>query len=109
MKQGYWTPFHRLGPLDLVVVLYNIATCQDADCDAVRTQKELLKIIELNNGGFSKTQLESALYCCNINDEDEIFWHPYGKSFDKFLVGAIPRGHRFDKYYNLIEKKKEKK
>lgn len=108
MKGTYWTPFHRLGPLDLVVALYNISLCDHVDCDADMTKKKLLQIIESNTGSVTKEQLEKVLYCLNINDEENKFWHPLNQSFDKYLIDALPRGYAFDKYYNVIEKRKNK-
>lgn len=100
----FWTPFHRLGTLDLVIAMYNVATCDHVDCDPHATKQELLKSIEKFNGAFTKEALERVLYCLNMNEEDNKFWHPLGKSFDKYLITATPRGYFFDKYYNLIEK-----
>ena len=102
---GFWKPFHRLTPMDLVVALYNIAICSEADCDPDYTQKELIKAVDRHQGKVTKEALERILFCLNMNDEDGKFWHPLDKTFDGYLKTAIPVGYTFDKDYNLLGKK----
>lgn len=109
MSKSFWVPFHRLSPLDFVVALYNVSICEHADCDPEYTKKKLIATLTRNNGSFTKAALERVLFCLNMNHEDGIFWHPLDRGFDKYLVSATPRGYTFDKYYNLIKKKKVKK
>lgn len=54
---------------------------------------------------IEKSALESALWSCNLLDEQKAFEHPDGKSFDDFLNSILEprgRGEKFDKIYNLI-------
>lgn len=102
----FWHPFQRLSALDFVVALYNVATCDEADCDPEYTQKKLIISIMKYKGAVTKPSLERVLFCLNMNDEAGKFWHPLNYSFDKFLKQAVPQGWKFDKYYNTLERVK---
>lgn len=107
MHKGPWTPFQRLTPLELTVVIYNVAICEEVDCDPDYTYEEVIKALDEYSGKFTKKALERVLFCLNMNDEDGFFWHPLDKSFDVFVREILPNGYKFDKYYNLIEKEKK--
>lgn len=100
----------KVRPLEAVVLMHHIVHCKDAENDADRTVKELITELDTSRGWLSKGLLESALYCCNMENERGKFWHPLGKSFDRFLHGIIPPDLHFDRYYNVIyELRSEKK
>lgn len=50
----------------------------------------------------SIADLESALWSCNLMNEQEEFWHPKEETFDQF-VRSLLKGRKFDKKYNTIE------
>lgn len=98
----------RVSPLQAVVLLHHVIHCPDASNDADRTVKEIVREIDEYPGHLPKGLLESALYCCNMEDERENFWHPLGQSFDRFVQGIFGTNKQlaFDKYYNVIYEKK---
>ncbi len=103
-------PRFRVSPLTCVVLLHHVTKCDDADNDADRTVHEITTQIDQFQTSIPRALLESALYCCNMENERGQFWHPYGWSFDKFVNETIrDRDLHYDKYYNLIYEKKRKK
>lgn len=82
--------------------MHNVLHSDDADNDADRTVEEIVAEIDAFDGYLSKGVLESALYCCNIENEKKKFWHPLGWSFDKFLKDVVPKQQKFNKYYNVF-------
>lgn len=93
-------------PLQVVVLLHHVVHCEDAENDADRTVAEIIQELDSSNGHLSKGLLESALYCCNLENERGKFWHPLGHNFDRFLTGLINKTMHFDKYYNVIYEKR---
>lgn len=51
-----------------------------------------------------ESDVESALWSCNLLSEKRRFWHPKGLTFDEFLSKLLP-GASFDKMYNVIKEK----
>jgi hypothetical protein len=96
---------YSISALETVVLMENVVKCEDANNDADRTVEELISEIDAFDGYVSKTILEAALYCCNIQSEDKKFWHPHGWSFDQFVHELLPKYHEFNKYYNWITRK----
>ncbi len=98
-----------ISPLTAVVLLHHVTKCDDADNDADRTVLEITQQIDNFRRSLPTALLESALYCCNMENERGNFWHPYGWSFDKFVVETInDEDLHFDRYYNVIYEKKRK-
>ncbi len=50
------------------------------------------------------SDLESALWSCNLMNENGAFWHPLDRTFDEFLRDVLP-GEKFDKNYNFVKEK----
>lgn len=100
--------FHslRVSPLQAVVLLHHVVHCADAENDADRTVKEIIHEIDEYPGHITKGVLESALYCCNMENEKGKFWHPLGHNFDRFLNGLLNKHLHYDKYYCVIYEKK---
>ncbi len=96
----------RVTPLQAVVLLWHVIHCEDAENDADRTVAEIIHEIDSYPGHLTKGVLESALYCCNMENERGKFWHPLEHSFDRFLLGILNKQLHFDKYYNVIYEKK---
>jgi hypothetical protein len=97
----------KVGHLDALVLLHHIVRCEDASNDAERTVHDLIMAFESYKGWLPKAVLESALYCCNMEDERGNFWHPLGKQFDGWVRTVVPWDLHFDKYYNVIYEKKD--
>lgn len=76
--------------------------CEDAENDADRTVEEIITEIDDFDGYLSKGVLESALYCCNMENERNQFWHPREWSFDRFVEELLPYQKKFNNYYNVI-------
>lgn len=90
--------------MDLVILLGNVyrglveplVGFEDAD----RTVAELT--LELNRKTqVGRTALESALWSCNLLNEQGKFWHPKGVDFETFLK-KICQGEGFNKSYNYF-------
>lgn len=98
---------YPVSPLEALVLIHHVVHCEDAENDADRTVQELVQEIDHYDGYISKGVLESALYCCNLENERGHFWHPLKYPFDSFLRKVIPGGQHFDKYYNCLYEIKE--
>lgn len=112
MKKLSPTFRYPVKPLQALVLLQNVLNCPDAENDADRTVEELCLEIDMFDGYLSKGVLESALYCCNMNDESPDgqktkFWHPRGMSFQRFISDLLPANQRFDRYYNVLHEEKK--
>lgn len=99
----------RVGLLERVILIQNVLTCSDAENDAEQTVKELVRKLKNNNEKISRQAMESALYCCNMKNEDDSFWHPFKKSFRGFVLDLSQDNWWFDEYYNLMRGNDEKK
>ncbi len=89
------------------MLIHHVTHSEDAENDADRTVGEIITEIDAFDGYLSKGVLESALYCCNIENEKKQFWHPLNWSFEKFLRDIIPKKQKFNSYYNVILEEKE--
>jgi len=92
-----------ISPLEAVVLLHNVLKCEDAENDADRTVDEIVGEIDDLDGMITKSLLESALYCCNMEDERKQFWHPLKWELKRFVKELLPHKYVFDYYYNRIE------
>lgn len=50
--------------------------------------------------------VESALWSCNLMNEQKKFWHPDKKKFDEFLGGLKLENYVFDRKFNTLDRKK---
>lgn len=94
-----------LRPLDIAILLHNVYHCPDASNDADHTIEEIVLTLNKGVGYLTKELLESALYCCNMNNEQGKFWHPQKVQFDSFVKHLLGADFQFNKYYNYIEEK----
>lgn len=100
----------QISPLTAVVLLHHVVNCDDADNDADRTVREIAVELDKYRSSIKRAVLESALYCCNMEEERGKFWHPFDHSFNRFIDEILPSDFHFDRYYNQIyEKKKQAK
>lgn len=98
----------RVSIMQAAVLLHNVGICLDADCDADMTVAELVHELDKTDayrGYIARPVLESALFCCNVNDEDDEFWHPTGRTFNQFLYDVLPTDVEFDRFYNFLREK----
>lgn len=93
---------YPISPMEALVLLRNIEKCPDAENDADRTVEEICSEIDSFDGKVSKSLLESALYCSNMESEAGKFWHPFGWTFKRFVEELLPKNTTFDMYYNQI-------
>lgn len=98
---------YPIRPLEAIVLIHHVLHCPDAENDAEKTVIELTMELDAWDGYVSKAVLESALYCCNIENEKRKFWHPLKQKFDGFVDELLPVGKHFDRYYNCIYDKKK--
>jgi hypothetical protein len=102
----------RLSLLDAVVLLYHIhrgVTTEGVGFeDANKTLQQLTRSLSQFKYTVTEQTLESALWSCNLMDEQGEWWSPEGDDFDTWLKRFLADQHlSFDKFYNvLIERKK---
>ncbi len=92
---------YKVSPVDALILVYHVTHCEDAENDADRTIEELINHLD-TFGYIGKGVLESALYCCNMENERRKFWHPQKRTFDSFLDRMLPNDQKFNKEYNFI-------
>lgn len=93
----------KISRLDSVILMHNVWLCEDNDTHADLTFNEL--IAALAKGGLmDEGLLESALYCCNMNFENDKvgFQHPYEADFKTWVQELIGHDYAFDYRYNQI-------
>lgn len=49
-------------------------------------------------------EVESALWSCNLMNEEGKFWHPRGISFDEFIESLKLTGYKFDRTFNTLDR-----
>ncbi len=92
----------QLSVMQCLVLMKNVMDSKHAGNDADYTVNELIR--ELSKKVYVKREvIESALYNCNLQDEEGEFWHPFDSNFDAFLARVLGSRFKFDKQYNLIE------
>lgn len=112
MKAGYlrkqggkWRPVRLL---DIVTLLHNVhAGSRHKEVgfeDALETLDSLTKKLSRKKFLIDPSILESALWSCNLMDENKEFWDAQGRTFDEFLK-ALLGSDKFDKFFNMIERK----
>ena len=76
------------------------------DCDI--NIKDTLARFKRTHLNMSPAELERFLFASNMLNEEHKFWHPGGDSFDKFVYD-VARAYKFDKQYNKLVSRNEKK
>lgn len=102
-RGGQWK---RLSLIHLAVMLHHVWKAEnDPEVgweDPQRTAKDMSRA--LNRKVFvDPAIIESAMWACNILNEQGKFEHPMGFTFDEWVGRIIDRRGRFDRDYNLIE------
>lgn len=98
---------YQISPIESITLLQNVLTCEEASNDADRTVDEILTELDSRKWYLSKSLLETSLYCCSMNSEQNKFYHPRGWTFAKFLANLIDGDLEFDTYYNFIRMREE--
>lgn len=106
-----------LSLLDIAVLLWHLyASSRDETIGYNDANVSMIAILKALNPRRKKLlsirTLESALYCCNILDEQGRFWHPKGGSFDDFVKRIMVENadeRSFNKTYNYFEEGKGKR
>lgn len=109
-RPGYLSQERRyVKMLHLTALLYNIYQgALDGEVgfeDAHRTLEGLTAPLNKSTQVLTSV-LESALWSCNLMNEQGKWWHPTGITFDEFLKEVLEKDS-FDKMYNLIVRKKK--
>lgn len=94
--------------LQAVVLLTNLALARrDKNVgfeDADRTYEEVVDALHQGRSITIKQDiLESALWACNLLDEQGKFFHPASKRFDIFVRFLLSSNEKFNKDLNYIE------
>lgn len=95
--------------LDLMIMLYNVHNAAIQKNIGFEDADHTINTLAYALGGKLQVQLddvESALWSCNLLDEQKKFWHPMDLSFDKFVEGIIGTKVQFNKKYNFVESKR---
>jgi hypothetical protein len=89
--------------MDVMVMLYHLHkhAKKHGHLDAERTLAVTTRALNAMHA-LEASLVESALYCCNMLNEDDDFLHPMGLSFDEF-VNKVLKGKTFNRVYNMIE------
>lgn len=89
---------------NLMILLYHVhkgAKTKDVGFeDANHSIRSLTKVLN-HEVVVKKSEVESALWSCNLMAEQDLFWHPMGYDFDYFAKVAL-KGKEFNKKYNWI-------
>jgi hypothetical protein len=103
---------YRLSILDVATLLFHVHRgAQHPEVgfeDAERTIERLTRELFNKRVIVGRDQLQSALWSCNLLDEQKEFWSPHGEQFDKFVHRLLTTNMPlqpiyFDKTYNLIK------
>lgn len=101
-------PMRAVTVLDLVTLLGNVyrgAAMADVGFeDAEQTLQAITAKLNMKIR-VPQSDIESALWACNLLDEKKKFWHPQGALFEQFIRKLVGPDHTFDRTYNLILEK----
>lgn len=106
--------------LDIAVLLFHIhkgnETAEVGFEDADKSIEELTALLHSKKVEVNKDALESALWSCNLMDEEQQFWSPKKESFVLYAARLLNNsGHytegnlSFDRTYNRIQFKPYKR
>jgi len=103
---------YRISVLQAVVLLYHVTKGANHPKvgfeDADRTLTEMIRALNRTSIKVNRSVLESALWSCNLMDENDEFWHPTNKPFRRFVTNLLwDYRSEFDEFYNFIKDKKK--
>jgi hypothetical protein len=93
---------------DLTVLIYNVwrgAEDKRVGFEDARETVDSLVAKLSKETLMDPSLLESGLWSCNLLAEQDQFWHPQGRSFDEFVRELLKPGEKFNRTYNVIERK----
>ena len=105
-KSEHWV---SLNTLQLATLLANILiSCRLKEGpgwgDAIRTKEEVMYFL-MKRHSLPLDIVESALWCANMLDEENKFFHLGDLKFDQFVTDVIGDGRTFDRSYGIVEPK----
>jgi hypothetical protein len=91
---------------DIMVLIYHLfqSKAKFGHMDADYTFEQLRKALSFTIP-VKTAILESALYSCNLVEEQGEFWSPEKEKFLEFAT-RVSGGRKFHQFYNWIEEKK---
>ena len=102
----------QLNVFDVAVLLFSIWKCATipslGHVDADYTLERLTSILDIRRIQVPQHILESALYCCNMLQEQKKFIDPKGRPFARFIEDLIGSKNTFDRKRHLISLKEKK-
>ena len=100
-------PTRSLRTIDLAILIYNVykgaANKNVGFEDANETLDSLCNHLN-KEFPIDVSLLESALWSCNLLDEEKQFWHPKELTFQQFVTKLFPKDS-FNRIYNMLEEK----
>lgn len=114
--------FYNVKPLDLATLMINLHMAAQHPLIGHGDHEESLQAIteRMNKGTvrIKKTDLEGALWACNMLDEQEELWTPYisygvrnsRTEFTRLIERLqLPYGFKFDRFYNqILDKRRDR-
>ena len=108
-KGGRW---RKLKLTDVLTLLFNIlegARNKEVGFEDTReTIETITRKLNKKRVWIDPSVLESALWSCNLMNENEGFWDARGLSFDEFVKQILEPGEKFHRVYNTIDGKDSK-
>lgn len=93
----------------LLFHIYEAAKSPDlALVDADHSVEGLTKHMRRKPANIPISRVESALYFCNLLDEEGRFWHPQDKTFKEFMAeleSSWWHAYQFDSFNNILKVK----
>jgi hypothetical protein len=96
----------RVSLMELVTLIQNVIVGAQTTEVGFEDARETVESLTRKLNGFTMIEtsvLESALWSCNLLNENQKFWDTKGRDFDSFLKDLLGNARRFDKTYNLIK------
>lgn len=104
------TPIKYISVTDFAILLYNVFKGSQFYSigfeDAQHTLDSYIKRFYFHQVKLKVSDIESALWSCNLLDEKNEFWHPRKKTFKSFC-NEILNDSEFDLRYNYIKDKEK--
>lgn len=113
---------YSIKPLELATLLVNLHQAAQHPLighgDFLQSLKEITERMNKGTVQIKKTDLESALWACNMLDEVEEFWSPYVQptrvrkytEFSRMLDRLkLPYGFKFNRFFNTIDDKRRQR
>ena len=97
--------YYKVSLLQLITLVMNVYLAKEIDEIGWQHARETFEkyYMKMNKTFWvERKDIETALWACNMLNEQEKFWHPEKYRLNKFVTGILNRDERFDFYYNFI-------